>query len=514
MPGSEDKETNQQSAGRVLVVDDQAYYRRKIELSVLRLGHQVTTADSAHAAITLLKQQPLDLLLLDIVMPDQDGYAVLEWLQAQDDLAHIPVIVISAHEDRAELVVKAIEMGAVDFLSKQFALPVLSARIRAGLHKKRNRDKEIEQGVQIEKLMRASKLLEKSIYNPRQLRLASITDSNTPLATFAGVFSNMAQRIYDREKRLEFQVKTLQSFGLLLMTGVLFGLDAPMAKWLSGYSTNALGMAIWVSAVVVMLVLPWAIYTRNLPKPSWFIVWYFLLWGFCTCVLGDVLLLMVAENIQASVVVIIMVTEVLMVYAYSAMTKLEDSNRKRLLGVGIGFTGVVLVVWAQSTAQGSTSVIWAILALGVPLGYAVIDIMIALNKRTKLHPATSLAMGSIGGLVIMVPIAWYQDGFLSLSLKPGLFEAGVLLWGGLTLLAMLVYVKLVTSAGAVFASQTAYVQTVSGIGVSFVVLGESLSLIVWIALAVIVIGMLLVEPKREPEKELSKKDLKLLLDTV
>jgi DNA-binding response OmpR family regulator len=118
------------------------------------------------------------------------------------------------------VVVKAIKLGAVDFLPKNFAPPVLCARIETALRRKRNRDIEIEQEKQIETLKRASELLEKSIYDPAQLRLERVTTESTPLGNFARVFSGMAQQVYDRESRLRRQAQTLRGFGLLLLTNL------------------------------------------------------------------------------------------------------------------------------------------------------------------------------------------------------------------------------------------------------------------------------------------------------
>jgi adenylate cyclase len=80
-------------------------------------------------------------VLLDIIMPELDGYQVLEQMKADGRLRHIPVIVISA-EQELDSVVKGIELGAQDYLPKTFDPVLLKARINASLEKKRWRDKE------------------------------------------------------------------------------------------------------------------------------------------------------------------------------------------------------------------------------------------------------------------------------------------------------------------------------------------------------------------------------------
>lgn len=495
-----------------LIVDDQSTHRKKIALAVSELGHSAYSVSSAAEAMQYLQQHAVDMVLLDIEMPQADGFSVLEWKKQQPSLHHIPVVVISAHEDDTDLVVKAIKLGAEDFLPKNFVLPVLQARIKAGLQKKRNRDAELEQAKQIERLTRASELLEQSVYNPKQLRLTSIAKGSTPIAGFAEVFSNMAQKIYDRERRLKHQAQTLKGLGLLLLTGILFGLDAPVAKWISEFKLNPIGMAIWVNSIVVAITIPRTIIKKDFPEFNLYLIAYFLLWGFCTCVLGDVLMLMASEHIPASIVIIIIVTEVLMVYAYSVLRRTETTDLKKLFGVLLGFVGVVLVVMAQGSIGGATSMFWAFVALGVPLGYAIIDLMIASGRSNNIGPSTTLGLASIAGLIIMVPMAWHQNGFVPMRDISVSLGIGVFIWGVITWASMLVFVYLIRIAGPVFGSQTAYVQTIAGIGFSFVLLGESLSLGVWLALAVITIGMLLVEPKREPEEQLSADDLDILMN--
>ena len=107
-----------------------------------------------------------------------------------------------------------------------------------------------------------------------------------------------------------------------------------------------------------------------------------------------------------------MVTEVLMVYAYSAIMRLESTSTKKVSGVLLGIIGVVLAVYAQRASDGSTNILWAILAIGVPLGYAGIDIMAASSRNVQTSPQTTLGLASLAGIIIMLPIAWNQDGYI------------------------------------------------------------------------------------------------------
>ncbi len=133
----------------ILVVDDDEGNRTMLARRLVRLGHQVSMAENGRRALELLSAGSFDLLLLDIQMPELNGYEVLERLKADPALCNIPVIVLSA-SDETERVVRCIEMGAEDYLPKPFDPVLLQARIGASLEKKRLRDREVSHLRQIE----------------------------------------------------------------------------------------------------------------------------------------------------------------------------------------------------------------------------------------------------------------------------------------------------------------------------------------------------------------------------
>ena len=147
------------SVGSILVVDDDAGNRDMLARRLVRLGHNVTVAENGHRALAELRAGSFDLMLLDIQMPELNGYEVLERLKADPALHDIPVIVLSA-SDETERVVRCIEMGAEDYLPKPFDPVLLQARIGASLEKKRLRDREVSYLRQIqEEKQRSDNLL-------------------------------------------------------------------------------------------------------------------------------------------------------------------------------------------------------------------------------------------------------------------------------------------------------------------------------------------------------------------
>ncbi len=132
------------SGAAILVVDDNENNREVLTRRLNREGYkQVVQASDGREALELLERQPFDLVLLDIMMPNVDGYQVLETMKRDQRLRHIPVIMISAL-DEMKSVIRCVEQGAEDYLSKPFDPTLLRARVGASLEKKRLRDEVIE----------------------------------------------------------------------------------------------------------------------------------------------------------------------------------------------------------------------------------------------------------------------------------------------------------------------------------------------------------------------------------
>ncbi len=132
---------------RLLVADDNKVNRLLLTRSLELQGHRVACAENGRIALELLRAgldtQAFDLLLLDMEMPEMNGFQVLEQLIADRQLRDLPVIVTSSLEGIAN-VVRCIELGAEDYLSKPINPVLLKARLGASLEKKRLRDQQKE----------------------------------------------------------------------------------------------------------------------------------------------------------------------------------------------------------------------------------------------------------------------------------------------------------------------------------------------------------------------------------
>jgi adenylate cyclase len=124
-----------------MIVDDNKVNRLLLARSVELQGHRVALAENGRVALEKLRSEPFDLLLLDIEMPELDGFAVLEQLKTDPQLRDVPVIVTSSIEGM-DNIVRCISLGAEDYLPKPVNAVLLKARIGASLEKKRLRDEQ------------------------------------------------------------------------------------------------------------------------------------------------------------------------------------------------------------------------------------------------------------------------------------------------------------------------------------------------------------------------------------
>lgn len=194
--------------GRILAVDDDPLNRDMLASRLIRQGHTVTTAADGLEVLEKVRQQTFDLVLLDVMMPRLDGYGTLTQLKRDEQLRHLPVIMISALDDLSS-VVRCIEAGADDYLPKPFNATLLRARIGACLEKKALRDQEMEL---YQNLVQSQRRLDREL----QLAEGSIQGLSADLrgqpqvATLLAAFERMAAAVSRQETELRATIHQLE----------------------------------------------------------------------------------------------------------------------------------------------------------------------------------------------------------------------------------------------------------------------------------------------------------------
>jgi CheY-like chemotaxis protein len=195
------------TGGRVLVTDDERLNRMLLRRPIEAAGHEVLEATNGREALDRLRSGPVDVVLLDLVMPELDGYQTLAAIKADPGLAHLPVIVVSG-VDELESVVRCIGLGATDYLTKPFQAAILRARLDASLAGKRVRDLELEYLEQVSLVTGAASALEGGVFDPASLE--AVATRSDALGVLARRFASMAEQVRAREEQLRREVRELR----------------------------------------------------------------------------------------------------------------------------------------------------------------------------------------------------------------------------------------------------------------------------------------------------------------
>jgi DNA-binding response OmpR family regulator len=206
--GAADTDREAAPPQRILVVDDLADNRELLDRRLRRQGYLVDTAENGRVALEMISTGDFDLILLDIMMPEVDGYEVLRRVKANPATRDIPVVMISAVEE-IQSVVRCIEGGADDYLPKPFDPVLLRARVGACLEKKRLRDKEVEYLRQVAHVTDAASAVDSGSYASGMLATVAVRPDE--LGRLARVFDKMATEVRAREERLRGQLLHLTS---------------------------------------------------------------------------------------------------------------------------------------------------------------------------------------------------------------------------------------------------------------------------------------------------------------
>jgi DNA-binding response OmpR family regulator len=192
--------------GRILVVDDNESNRDMLSRRLQHERYDVFVGGNGHEALALLGTQAVDLILLDVMMPEMNGHDVLKQVKANATWRDIPVIMISAL-DEIESVVRCIEQGAEDYLPKPFDPVLLRARIGACLEKKRLRDQEVLYLKDVGHVTHAAAAVEAGEFATEML--SDVSKRPDELGQLARVFERMAREVAAREEQLKQQIQVL-----------------------------------------------------------------------------------------------------------------------------------------------------------------------------------------------------------------------------------------------------------------------------------------------------------------
>ncbi len=286
-------------------------------------------------------------------------------------------------------------------------------------------------------------------------------------------------------------------FAALLLFGATWGLTLPLAKIIVSTGHAELGLVFW-QFIFSLISLGLVAYIQGgFPKLTRDHVIVFLGIAFLGTLIPATVSYYVIQHIPAGVYAITISLVPMFAMPIAIVLGLEGFQWRRLMGVLIGMSAIVLLVGPSTSLPDPAKAIFVLIACIAPLCYGFEDNFVGKFTLRGLSPVQALMGASFLGAMISGPIAAQTGQWVSLDHAWGLPEWSLLAMGFLHGLAYTGYVWLVGRAGPVFAAQVAYLVTGTGVLWSMLLLGETYSSWVWMALVLMMIGIFLVQPRDE-----------------
>ena len=201
------------------------------------------------------------------------------------------------------------------------------------------------------------------------------------------------------------------------------------------------------------------------------------------------------SHLPAGIMSILISTIPIMAFPIALLLRMERFSALRLVGLICGLAGVVIIALPQAGLPGGVALVWVALAMIGPLFYAIEGNVVAKWGTAGLDPVQAMFAASVIGAVMVLPLVLATGQWIDPTAPWGRAERALVTSSVIHAFMYTGYVWLAGTAGAVFATQTSYIVTAAGVGWAMLLLGERFSPLVWVAAAIMMLGLALVQPR-------------------
>lgn len=223
---------------------------------------------------------------------------------------------------------------------------------------------------------------------------------------------------------------------------------------------------------------------------------YYIVIAFIGTLIPNTFSLFATDHLPAGIMAIIIATVPMMSLTVALIARIEAFSWMRTVGVILGVVALLLIALPDASLPDPSKAPWLLVALIAPLCYAIEGNFVAARAPIKLSPLVTLFGASVIGTLFITPIVWFGDMTVSFTGAWDISHWAIIGSAVGHVAAYSGYLWLLGRAGAVFTSQIGYVVTLSGVIGAVVILGESYGISVWIAVAMMLLGVALVGPKK------------------
>jgi len=287
----------------------------------------------------------------------------------------------------------------------------------------------------------------------------------------------------------------LWAWAVLLIMGVAWGLTFSLAKIAVDGGAHPLGITLWQALLGAALLLAVTLARRRPLRLGASYLNLYLLCALLGTAVPGVLFFYAALHVPVGVLSITVTLVPILTVVLSALLGVERLALARVTGVLLGLLSVLLLVAPEESLPDPGTAPWVLAACAASACYAAENLVIALRT-----PPGANAFSVAGGMfvvasVFLMPIVAWTDSFVPLAWPWGAVEWSIIGMSAISAVAYSLFIYLVNRAGPVFASQTAYVVTLSGVFWGIAIFGEVHSFWIWLSLLLMMIGLTLVRPR-------------------
>jgi drug/metabolite transporter (DMT)-like permease len=286
----------------------------------------------------------------------------------------------------------------------------------------------------------------------------------------------------------------------MLVIGGFWGSTIPLSKTATSTGHLPLGLIFWQFVAGIVLLGAYLFVRGWRPALSVEKVRFYIIVALIGTILPNGASFLAYPHLPAGVMAIAIATVPMFTFVIALLVRLERFALSRFLGLVVGFAAMVMIAAPETSLPDPALSVFVLVALIAPLCYGMEANYIAVRTPAGTDPVSTLFMASCFGFLIVTPLMLATGQWIDLSGGLGAPEQAMFAAAVVHAVTYVGYIWLVRFGGPVFSVQVAYAVTLSGLFLSIIFLGEGYSVWIWGALVLVIIGLVLVQPKlEEPE---------------
>ncbi len=292
----------------------------------------------------------------------------------------------------------------------------------------------------------------------------------------------------------------LLAWALLLFIGTMWGATFSLAKIAADGGGHPIGIAYWQSLIGTIALVIVGLATGQLkPFKRRHVPFYFAC-GMLGTVVPGILYYYAASRLSPGIMSITIATVPLLTVTAAVVLGTEKLKLVRLFGVALGVVSIVFLVGPKSSLPNPAAMPWIFVVLVCAACYAAENLFIALRRPSVLNPFMISCGLHVAAFLTLTLLVISTNTFEPFAWPWTEVEWAIIFMSLLSVTAYSLFVVLITRAGPVFASQTAYIVTFSGVVWSIIIFSEQHSLWIWASFAVMMVALFLVNPRSDDEE--------------